>query len=77
MDATTEAPPRLTRGQTRKMLDRYRVTSGKGFRLKDHDPADTIGHVLSKPQAEAMLAHDVHRRAVFHVRTRPEQIWPT
>ena len=24
--------------QTRRFLDRYRITSGKGFRLKDHRP---------------------------------------
>ena len=27
----------------RKLLDRYRVESGKGFSLRDHDPDDTGG----------------------------------
>lgn len=40
----------------RKLIDRYRVTSGKGFRLKDHDPADTGGLDLEKEEAQAMLA---------------------
>jgi PPK2 family polyphosphate:nucleotide phosphotransferase len=75
MDATTDAAPRLTRGQTRKMLDRFRVTSGKGFRLKDHDPADTMGHLLSKPQAEAMLAHDVHRLAALQEKLYAQNEW--
>ena len=35
MDATTAAAPHLSRKQTRRILDRYRVSSGKGFRLKD------------------------------------------
>jgi PPK2 family polyphosphate:nucleotide phosphotransferase len=75
MDATTDAPPRLTRSQTRKMLDRFRVTSGKGFRLKDHDPADTMGHLLSKPQAEAMLAQDVHRLAALQDKLYAQNEW--
>src|SRR4029077_1274660 len=75
MDATTEPPPRLTRGQTRKMLDRFRVTSGKGFRLKDRDPADTMGHLLSKPQAEAMVAHDVHRLAALQDKLYAQNEW--
>jgi PPK2 family polyphosphate:nucleotide phosphotransferase len=75
MDATTEPPPRLTRSQMRKMLDRFRVTSGKGFRLKDHDPADTMGHLLSKPQAEAMVAHDVHRLAALQDKLYAQNEW--
>ena len=75
MDATTDAAPRLTRSQTRKMLDRFRVTSGKGFRLKDHDPADTMGHLLSKPQAEAMLAQDVHRLAALQEKLYAQNEW--
>jgi PPK2 family polyphosphate:nucleotide phosphotransferase len=75
MDATTAAAPRLTRSQTRKMLDRFRVTSGKGFRLKDHDPADTMGHLLSKPQAEAMLAQDVHRLAALQDELYAQNEW--
>lgn len=40
----------------RKLIDRYRVTGGKGFRLKDHDPTDTGGLNLEKEEAQAMLA---------------------
>lgn len=40
----------------RKLIDRYRVTGGKGFRLRDHDPADTGGLNLEKDEAQAMLA---------------------
>ena len=31
-----------------KILDRYRVTNGRGFRLKDYDPGDTAGLGLEK-----------------------------
>ena len=34
MDATTTAALQLSRKQVRRVLDRYRVSSGKGFRLK-------------------------------------------
>ena len=39
----------------RKLLDRYRVTQGKGFALNDHDPDDTGGHKLERTDAEALL----------------------
>ncbi len=43
-----------------KMLKRYRVEEGKGFRLHDHDPADTHGlHSEFKPQAKKLLADGV------------------
>ena len=43
-----------------KMLRRYRVEDGKGFRLKDHDPAETHGLESElKPQSKQLLAHGV------------------
>ena len=45
----------------RRILDRHRVTSGKGFRLKHHDPADTGGRLVTQSAAEAMVAQDVER----------------
>lgn len=41
--------------QVRKILDRYRITDGKGFRLADHDPADTAGLDLDKEAARDLL----------------------
>ncbi len=41
--------------RVRRLLARYRVEQGKGFRLKDHDPADTGGLGLDKEAAEALL----------------------
>jgi PPK2 family polyphosphate:nucleotide phosphotransferase len=43
-----------------RFIDPYRVVSGKRFRLKDMDPADTRGlGSESKPQAKQLLAHGV------------------
>jgi PPK2 family polyphosphate:nucleotide phosphotransferase len=45
--------------QARRIMDRYRVEQGDGFRLKDHDPADTGGLTLGKKEAAALLAEGV------------------
>jgi len=43
-----------------KMLKRYRIEGGKGFRLKDHDPEETHGLESElKPQSKKLLANGV------------------
>jgi PPK2 family polyphosphate:nucleotide phosphotransferase len=74
-DADAEAAPRLSRKQMRRVIDRYRVTAGKDFRLKDFDPADTAGHLLTKSQAETILAEDVHRLAALQDRLYAQNEW--
>lgn len=44
-----------------KILDRFCVTSGKGFRLKDLDPADTGGLDIEKDHAANLLQQGVER----------------
>ena len=45
-----------------KMLKKYRVESGKHFRLKDYDPADTHGlDSESKDEAQKLLADGVEK----------------
>jgi PPK2 family polyphosphate:nucleotide phosphotransferase len=39
----------------RDYVERYRVTSGKGFRLKDIDPGDTAGLQADKEEARELL----------------------
>ena len=39
-----------------KLAKRYRVTDGKGFRLADHDPADTGGLDLGKKRGAGAAA---------------------
>ncbi len=65
----------LSRKQMRRIIDRYRVTSGKGFRLKDHDPADTAGHLLAKSHADAMLLHGVQRLAELQEKLYAQNEW--
>jgi len=50
------------KGHDRKeLVRRYRVGSGKHFRLSDHDPADKGGLDLSEEEGEALLAEGVQR----------------
>ena len=39
----------------RKFTDPFRVTKGKGFRLKDFDPGDTLGLKMDKEEAAELL----------------------
>ncbi|WP_431269871.1 hypothetical protein [Dankookia sp. P2] len=41
--------------RVQKILDRYRITDGKGFRLADQDPSDTAGLDLDKDAAKSLL----------------------
>ncbi len=59
----------------RPILDRYRVTSGKNFRLQDYDPTDTAGHLLTHEQADAMVAQDVHRLSNLHDHLYAQNEW--
>ena len=38
-----------------KYVDPFRITKGKGFRLKDFDPGDTCGLQLDKGEAAELL----------------------
>jgi PPK2 family polyphosphate:nucleotide phosphotransferase len=49
--------------RTEKMLDRFRVTAGKGFRLRDFDPGETAGVDLEKDHAAELLQQGVERLA--------------
>lgn len=39
---------------TANLSEPYRVTSGRGFHLKDYDPADTQGHKLKKKASQLL-----------------------
>jgi PPK2 family polyphosphate:nucleotide phosphotransferase len=45
----------------RRLVERYRVASGKGFRLKDCDPADTAGLSIDSQSAKDRLQQGVER----------------
>jgi PPK2 family polyphosphate:nucleotide phosphotransferase len=43
----------------RKYVHPFRVSKGKGFRLKDFDPGDTCGLKLGKKEAAELLQHGI------------------
>jgi PPK2 family polyphosphate:nucleotide phosphotransferase len=53
----------MPRNEILDRLERYvepfRITSGKGFRLKDFDPRDTRGLQLEKSEASELLKHGI------------------
>ena len=56
-----------------KFIKPYVVTSGKGFRLKDHDPIDTGKLKLDKDSAATMLREGVERLALLQEQLYAEQ----
>lgn len=57
------------------LLARYRVTSGKGFRLADHDPADTADLALDKKAAQGLLREGVAWLALEQQKLYAQDRW--
>ena len=51
----------------RKIVDRYRITGGKNFRLRDHDPADK-SHGLTENEGKSLIADGVARLSELQIR---------
>lgn len=49
----------MKRSHLARLLDRYRVTEGKGFKLKKYDTDDSGGDTLDKGEGERLLAEGV------------------
>jgi PPK2 family polyphosphate:nucleotide phosphotransferase len=77
MDATQDvaAALHITRKKVRRLLDCYRVTDGKGFKLKHYDPADTAGHLLKKDEANHLLRTGVTRLAALQEKLYAQDRW--
>lgn len=60
--------------KTDKLAKTYRVESGKQFRLKDFDPADT-GHLRSKEHAEDALQKGIVRTAELQDKLYAQDTW--
>lgn len=65
----------MSRKQVRALLDRYKVTDGASFRLRDHDPADTGGLSLDKKSARAVLDEGVSRLAALQEKLYSQNNW--
>jgi PPK2 family polyphosphate:nucleotide phosphotransferase len=60
--------------KTSKLPDKYSVESGKHFRLKDFDPADTA-HLHSKDHAEKLLQEGIAKTAELQDRLYAQDRW--
>jgi PPK2 family polyphosphate:nucleotide phosphotransferase len=60
--------------KTEKLAQKYRVDSGKHFRLKDFDPADT-GHWGSKEQAQEALQKGIVATAALQDKLYAQDRW--
>ena len=65
----------MDRKQTRRVLDRYRITSGKGFRLRDHDPGNTGGSAIQEEDGEELLRQGVARLSELQELLFANQSW--
>ncbi len=65
----------MDRKQTRRVLDRYRITSGKGFRLRDHDPGHTGGSAIQQEDGEELLRQGVARLSELQELLFANQSW--
>ncbi len=59
----------------RRLLDRYRVTDGKGFKLKHFDPGDTGGDLVQHEDSEALLADGVKRLSALQPLLYAQDQW--
>jgi PPK2 family polyphosphate:nucleotide phosphotransferase len=66
---------RMMEKRVTKILDRYRVTKGRGFRLKDYDPGDTAALEMEKTAAEALLQQGVVRLAEMQDKLYAQDRW--
>jgi len=65
----------VKRKDTAKLLDRYRVTDGKGFRLKDYDPADHGKGLIGQSEIDSLLEDGVARLSALQLRLYAAASW--
>src|SRR5438105_13602733 len=61
--------------EAKRIVEKYRITNGEKFRLKDYDPADTNG-VKSKQHAENILERRVGLLSDMQEKLYAQDRWP-
>ena len=68
--------PKLLIKNARRLARRYQITSGRGFRLKDVDPGDTLSFSADdKPRAQKWLQQGVQALAALQDRLYAQDRW--
>jgi PPK2 family polyphosphate:nucleotide phosphotransferase len=65
----------MKRKSAKRMLERYRITEGKDFRLKDYDPDDIAEGLVAKNDAQSLLADGVSRLSALQELLYPHASW--
>jgi PPK2 family polyphosphate:nucleotide phosphotransferase len=63
------------RRRIEKLINPFRITDGKGFRLRDFDPDDTGGLDVAKDEARALLVEGVEALAALQDRLYAQDRW--
>ncbi len=61
--------------QLKKLLNGIRITDGRGFRLRDHDPAYTGGSIVERADQPALLAAGIARLSELQALLYAEHSW--
>lgn len=61
--------------QMRRLLDQYRITDGRGFKLADHEPGDTGGKLVRREDGPELLAAGVARLSELQELIYPHSSW--
>jgi PPK2 family polyphosphate:nucleotide phosphotransferase len=61
--------------QIRKLVERTRLTSGKSFALRDHDPGDTAPKVVKEAEGEALLNTAIARLSELQTLLYAQSTW--
>ncbi len=67
--------PSITSRKVAKFVHPYRVTDGRRFRLKDHDPGDTAGLKADKKKVREILAAGVRLMADLQDKLYAQDRW--
>ncbi|MFI5181407.1 MAG: polyphosphate kinase 2 family protein [Thermoanaerobaculia bacterium] len=67
--------PKIGLSRIAKFVRPYRVTDGRSFRLKDHDPGDTAGLKEDKKKVRELLASGVKRLADLQDKLLAQDRW--
>jgi PPK2 family polyphosphate:nucleotide phosphotransferase len=65
----------VKRKHVAKFLDRYKVTDGSSFRLKDFAPDDLDDHAAEVDEGKALLADGVERLAALQTKLYAQDSW--
>ncbi|MGI3902371.1 MAG: polyphosphate kinase 2 family protein [Janthinobacterium lividum] len=75
MTQDTDDAPHLDRKAVRHLLERFRVTSGKTFKLKSFDTRNPAPELVDKQHAPALLARGVRELSELQERLYANSTW--